>query len=524
MIGTVWPHPAVVQQAIGGAADAGGRPRAATLLASADRPAQGGPESLCWRGRAIQDGKKKSMRILVPTAIVLCLVAGALQPLAARELPIPAHGVIGVEEAHLNADYWIQRQPQADQVVLDAAAIAAQNSRLQQLDPSVHRLDALPATLGRDQVAAWIEAMSRRPDRSLFDAQGQELSEAAIDALVEDTNLAALPAEQATRYGLVVHRADLRTFPSRMRVFNSRGDTDIDRFQESGLFPGDPVAIVHESRDGQWWFVVSAAYTAWIEKRRVAEGPSEQVFGYARKTPYLVVTGATAHTVFTPELPAISNLQLDMGTRVPLLADWPADTPVNGQHAYTSHVIELPVRGADGSLRFTPALLPRREDVATQYLPLTRANLIGQAFKFLGERYGWGHSYNARDCSGFVSEIYRSFGVQLPRNTRDQAVSPALNRIAFGEDDDRNKRGQALGELQVGDLIYIPGHVMMVIGEIDGEPYLIHDTTGISYRGTDGRVSRAKLNGVAVSPLTPLLFNERQTYVDHITSIQRIRP
>ena len=23
----------------------------------------------------------------------------------------------------------------------------------------------------------------------------------------------------------------------------------------------------------------------------------------------------------------------------------------------------------------------------------------------LGERYGWGHSYNARDCTGFIMEI-----------------------------------------------------------------------------------------------------------------------
>ena len=60
--------------------------------------------------------------------------------------------------------------------------------------------------------------------------------------------------------------------------------------------------------------------------------------------------------------------------------------------------------------------------------------MLHQSFKFLGERYGWGHSYNARDCSGFVSEVYRSFGVQLPRNTRDQGVSPALDRIAFTTD------------------------------------------------------------------------------------------
>jgi hypothetical protein len=212
-----------------------------------------------------------------------------------------------------------------------------------------------------------------------------------------------------------------------------------------------------------------------------------------------------------------------MGVRVPVLADWPESTLVNGQHPYTAHVIELPGRASDGTLRFIPALLPRTEDTSGNYLPLNQANLLRQGFKFLGERYGWGHSYNARDCSGFVSDVYRSFGVQLPRNTRDQAVSPARSRITFKETDDDEHRLAVLRNLEAGDLIYIPGHVMMVIGHENGMPYVIHDTTGISYRDAKGEVTRVVLNGVSVTPLTPLLV-ARKPLVENITSILRVRP
>ena len=467
------------------------------------------------------------MRPLLVLFAAAGLFGAALQPLAATPptaLPIPAHGVIGVEERQLNAEYWIQRQARADRVVLDAQAIAAQNARLRELDASVHDLESLPATVTREQVRAWIASVSERPAQALYDERGQPIAAGVLDGLQEALDLEAIPAQQPLRYGLIVQRADLRAFPTPLRVFNSPDDHDIDRFQESGLFPGDPVAIVHESRDRRWWFVVSPLYTAWVEQRHVAQGEAAAVFGYGRRSPQLIVTGATARTVYTPEQPQLSQLQLDMGVRVPLLAEWPPDRPVNGQHPYTAHVIVLPLRGDDGRLSFAPALLPKNQDTAERYLPLTKANLLRQGFKFLGERYGWGHSYNARDCSGFVSDVYRSFGVSLPRNTRDQAVSPALNRIAFGEQDDRAARMKAVRELQVGDLIYIPGHVMMVIGERNGEPYVIHDTTGISYRDGEGRVARARLNGVSVSPLTPLLFDEAHSYVDRITSIQRIRP
>jgi hypothetical protein len=460
-----------------------------------------------------------------PTSIAAVLLLIALAPAQAREWPVPAStGVIGVETSQLEPGYWIDRLPDPDRVVLDAEAAAKQNGRLQALDRSLYDLDALPASLPRETVSQWIKRLSTPPQKPLFDAQGRPVPAATLAAIVANADLDGIQPARETRYGLVVHRAPLRTFPTLQRVFTSRDDHDIDRFQESALFPGDPVAIAHESRDGAWWFVISPRYAAWIEKRHVATGTRDAVLGYTRKSPYRVVTGAEVHTVFTPEEPAVSELQLDMGVRVPVLVDWPVSEPVNGQHGYTAHVIELPVRSDDGSLRFAPALLPRIEPTRADYLPLTQANLIRQAFRFLGERYGWGHSYNGRDCSGFVSEVYRSMGVQLPRNTSDQAVSPALNRVALTDKDGRDRRLAVVRELQVGDLVYIPGHVMMVIGQVDGEPYVIHDTTGLSWRDADGTEHRAKTNGVTVSPLTPLMFNGTDSYVDRITNIQRVRP
>jgi hypothetical protein len=462
------------------------------------------------------------MRYLSRLVAVFFLAGCTAAPPAQLAPAIPPHAVIGVETAHLDPDFWIQRQTHAEKTVLDTAAIAAQNTKLQHIDPALYDIEHLPATLPAAQVKQWIGNLSQRPTRALFDEQGQEVPATVLDGLASNLQLDRVPDTQPTRYGMVVRRADLRTFPTRLRVFSSRGDTDIDRFQESALFPGSPVVIAHTSRDGEWLFIVSQLYAAWIEKQYVAAGPAQQVFDYGRKNPYLVVTGGTVRTVFTHEQPRVSELQLDMGVRVPVVADWPADKPVNGQHPYTADVIELPVRDSEGLLQFMPALLPRTADVADDYLPLNRANLIRQSFKFLGERYGWGHSYNARDCSGFVSEIYRSFGVQLPRNTRDQGVSPALNRITFTPGDSHEQRLAVLRELQVGDLIYIPGHVMMVIGYDRGMPYVIHDTTGIAYRHNDA-ITRVPLNGVSVTPLTPLLLGEGQPLIDRIYSIQRIR-
>lgn len=439
----------------------------------------------------------------------------------APALRMPASGVIGVEDAQLVPEFWIARTQAADAVLMDRAAIDARNARLLQADDSMHDLAALPFTLDRARVAGWIESLASPPAKPLWDEQGKPVAKPMLDAIVGNRAMASIPASQPTRYGIAVERAALRAFPTTLRVFSSDGDTDIDRFQESALFPGDPVAIVHTSADGHWLFVVSPRYAAWVEARAIAEGERATVLGYATRTPYRVVTGAKPRTVFTREEPRLSELQLDMGVRIPL-ADWAPDKPVNGQHPYASWILDLPVRGADGRLGFAPGLLQRNADSAADYLPLTRANLIRQSFKFLGERYGWGHAYNGRDCSGFVSEVYRSMGVQLPRNTGDQAVSPVFARTRFEAGDSRETRMAAVDALDVGDLIYIPGHVMMYIGRIDGMPYVIHDTNGGTTLGADGELHTLRLNGVSVTPLLPLRFGKQHDYVDRMTNIVQV--
>ncbi len=461
--------------------------------------------------------------------LALLLLAALLAVLPTVSLPAtaqagPVSSRLDIQRAQLDAGYWIKGQHDADSAVLDRDAIAAHNLALQAGEPSLHDIEALPPTLEAERVRGWIEARSVAPTRTLYDAEGKIGSPRAPERLLANRALESVPQAQTTRYGMVVRRADLRTFPTRLRVFHAPGDTDIDRFQESALFPATPVAIVHESRDRAWYFVISPDYAAWVEKQSVAEGDRQQVFDYGRHSPYTIITGATVRTVHAPERPQVSDLQLDMGVRVPMLADWPRDKPVNGQHPGFAHVVKLPIRTDAGMLDFSPALLPRSADVSEDYLPLTRANLLRQAFKFLGERYGWGHSFAGRDCSGFVAEVYRSFGLYLPRNTGDQANAHALNRIGLEPSMERDHRYRLLGASQVGDLLYFPGHVMMVVGHEGGTPWVIHDVHGMHLRAADGSVDRLLLNGVVVTPLAPMLAADGSPIVDHITAIQRIRP
>ena len=431
--------------------------------------------------------------------------------------------VLGIKPEYLDADFWIERLDAADQVLLDATAIAELNASMRTADPSFHRLDALPPSLPAAEVERRIAAVSTSLPDDRFDTQGRKLSASDRRALRKMLALKHMGAEVEIQFGLVVRRAALRSYPTLQRLLNQADDQDIDRLQESALFPGDAVAILHRSQDRRWLFVVSERYAAWIESDAIAIGARNLALAYAQRAPALTVIGTQARTVYAPNAPARSQLVIDMGVRIPLRPDWSDEAAVDGQLPVAAWVIDLPQRDQHGQLMMTPALIARAEPVARAPLPFTQANIIRQAFRFLGERYGWGHDYQARDCSGFVSEVYRSLGILLPRNTRDQAISPVLDRIALDHAIDPAARERLLSSLQVGDLIYIPGHVMMTIGRIDGQLWVIHDVNGVNVLDQHNKLRHLSLNGVSVTPLKPLMADATTPLTARITNIQRVR-
>ncbi|HMB43970.1 MAG TPA: SH3 domain-containing protein, partial [Luteimonas sp.] len=456
-----------------------------------------------------------------PCALFLAFnmpAADAAQAHARTSTDTFSTGIPGVEQGQLSPDFWIAHLRRPDRVALDAAAITRRNALMTQRDESLHDLASLPQALDGARLSGWLMRTSRRPATTLFDEAGRVLDPATLDAIVANANLQAIPAQQPTRYGLAVRRASLRTFPTAQRVFSSTGDTDLDRFQESALFPATPVVIAHVSRDGNWWFVITPTYAAWVPKSAIAEASRSQVLDYIQQRPARLVTGAIVRTTTTPENPHVSNLQLDMGVRLPLATISP-DSSVNGQHPGASWAVLVPVRNDSGGLALAPALIPRPADTAAASLPLTPANTIRQAFKFLGERYGWGEDYDARDCSGFVSAVFASMGVVLPRNTSDQARNPAFTRLHLDPTSTRAARLAAVRGLQVGDLVYLPGHVMLVIGRFGGVPYVIHDIHDGKVIDKNGALQSMHLNGVVVTPLPALRLDASHDFVEGITDV-----
>lgn len=432
------------------------------------------------------------------------------------------HNILGVTSEQLTPNYWqnkLNKNGSGDVLLLSAEKIASFNQTQYQARTFLFDPLSYPDVMTGDEVKSLILSISKPAKAKRYYSKNNQLTVSDYDEYHNDLALEQIKEQVKVQFALVLKRSSLRTFPTSDRVINYKFNTDIDRFQESAVFPGEALAVLHVSRDKKWVFVQNYHYRAWLKADDIAIGERSQIADYVNHQERLVITGAKVFTATDPKRPALSALQLEMGTSLPLITHKAFQNfELSGQNPYASYIVLMPSKGETGTLTIEPVLIPRSADVSVGYLPLTANTLIEQSFKFLGERYGWGHDFNGRDCSGFIGEIFKVFGLYLPRNSDQQSDTNIGINQRFKSKEITPKKLEALTRLKVGDLIFLSGHVVMVIGFEQDQPYVIHDVYDLNYENEQGKPITGILNGVSITPLMPF-----KGYIKKMYNIKRFQ-
>lgn len=107
-----------------------------------------------------------------------------------------------------------------------------------------------------------------------------------------------------------------------------------------------------------------------------------------------------------------------------------------------------------------------------EFIPYTVNNVIRAAFEQLGAPYGWGGINNGTDCSGFVRETYRRFGLRLPRDCSAQAKIP-VKKYDLSAMSDKEKKA-CLDSISAGAILQFPGHEMIYLGKYMDSYFVIN--------------------------------------------------
>lgn len=386
----------------------------------------------------------------------------------------------GTDKDMLSADYWINLYYAgggSSQEIMTPSEIQEMNV----LNESLIAVDgfepftqmSLVDTMDGKLVRALVDCVEAPKDPSTVYLNGQPTTAAYWKELKKLQNLEAIPDTVTLRYGYSVDRRSLRSYPTNDFVGNSKTDEFFDQLVMSEYMPYLPLVIIHESADKEWMYVVTYGFVGWVESEYVALCHDRgEWLSYMNPEEVLVVTGREIRLPDVQGDERISGLILPMGTTMPLVKVEDAPKSIHGRTTHNNYVVRLKVRGKDGYLEETYGLVAVAEDVHVGFLPYTTENVLRQEFKLLGDRYGWAGLGHSDDCSGTLRMVYCCFGFEIPRTGGGQIAMKGLKHFDL-EDMGDDEKSQVLKGMLPGSFVFFPGHIMMYVGTVNSEAYVI---------------------------------------------------
>ncbi len=334
-----------------------------------------------------------------------------------------------------------------DKLILNIKEIQNYNKGIKRKADMVYDLDTIKE-LSKTEVLNYIMAYEM-PNLPKYNGN-DELTLENTQEILANRNLDDISDVTKVINGIIVERANLRSFPTNIHFYDSQNVMDFDRLQETELHVNTPVIILHESKDHEWNFVISPFYAGWVLKKSIAYATDDDISFFTNNANFGIII---------EPLVRVGDVDLDMSVKLPYV----------GENS-TEYQLIIPGKDAKGNVvRKDISILKKYLSIG--YLPYTKNNVYKQAQKYLGHNYSWGGMDNGVDCSSFISNVYRTFGFYFPRNTSSQNKSVG-NVTNLAELTPREK-------LQVikntnPSLLFQNGHVMLYLGTDNDKHLIIH--------------------------------------------------
>jgi SH3 domain (SH3b1 type) len=406
----------------------------------------------------------------------LSLAAPRIQP-GPEKLPY-------VESKMETAQFWIDQMKRPDQVLLTPKKALA--LRTQWIEKQI-LIDvfSLPEQIPKNMLREWLKSdFSYLRRIGKYNEQGERVLSDEYVQIQKKVNLEGIRGSNSVAWGMTIRRTQLRVFPSEKILTTKPLDTEFNILMISSLRLAEPLAILQQSRDKQWYFVAASVARGWVRAEDIGRMESRAALRTWVKQARFVVVGKEA-TFIQWGKKEISD-QARMGCKLAAYKD-------------SARQIAFPRRDKQGDLFFVPVTPKNRSHVHKGPRPNTPRVIVEQAFLLLGEAYGWGGQGGYGDCSEFTRRIGLTCGLDLPRSTI--GLHKALPKeILSGK---QNKKREQLSRLQGGSsLLYLPGHIMLVLGTSQGKTFVIHNLYGIHAQDEEGayiqRVARVVVSELSL--------------------------
>ena len=411
------------------------------------------------------------------------------------------------------ASFWHNKENCSNDVVMRDDEIAEFNRKILSANgTNMNDLTAFSGSYNGTELAD-LNANFTSPEGLYLN--GEPVPETYYEAIRENIRNSHVKASMPYRFGFAINRTLMKAYPYEDYLSDDPTDPEWDNLVSTGVAVNEPLVLLFTTADGKFTLAHIRCCSGWVPTEDIGICKNKAEWEeYLTLDKFLVVTGEKVY--LEPSADADLNEKLlTMGTVLPLADE---TSTVSYRLPWNNYVVKMPARGEDGSFYQKDALIPANRDVNVDYLPYTTANVVTQAFKSLGDRYGWGGMMNSQDCSSYVREIYRCFGFEIPRNTTWQAAIPGDVTVMTDMTDGEKKA--VLDTLPAGAILIFNGHEMMYLGEDNGLYYTINDVSSLVSPEQPGVIIKPR--SVIVNDLSTLR-GDGSTWLGNLTHAVVIR-
>ena len=280
-----------------------------------------------------------------------------------------------------------------------------------------------------------------------------------MEIIRDNRNVKAIPSVVVPQVGFTTESINMKLYPTHHTIH--RGNEKFDSNQYTRMSAFLPVFIMHTSKDGQFYYVMTEFMRGWVPVEKI-KIYSQVAFSGIQQMPFIRVIKDNT---------TIGGVKYGIGDKVPLLSyDNNEALVLTPQGTYAK--AELNGSFVIGNAKYDEKLMK------------------AMAESQLNNPYDWGGKAGYRDCSAYVRDLWRVFGADIPR-------SSGLQKLVGKKLIDKPKSEKEFYTVLKNakpyrTLIFFKGHVIMYGGMEDGD-YIIYHAVNTLKNDKGKKVKLAKV-------------------------------
>ena len=380
-----------------------------------------------------------------------------------------------------NSSYWISKIDEPNKIIMNSSDIVNFNNNI--INTSGTNMANLECVNENFNGVEFVNNLSNFTLNDTFYINGNVMSKDYIQNIRNNIKYSDVSSNMTLKYGIVVNRTVLKYYPDSANWSWRSDEWDWNQNSATSMEVNTPIIVYFQTADKKFSYIRCEYYNGWVSNDILVTAPNIRLEKDEVDT-------------------ALSEKFLGMGTKLELVKS--ENLHFNNYRTnWFNYTVKVPARNTDGSYCTKLALIPLNRDVHIGYLDYTRKNTLDLAFKYLGNRYGWGGSLNSRDCSELVMSVYSCFGFKLPRDVSTQSKIPTAQSLAGITD---YEKSVILDKTPAGAILQFKGHEMLYLGKVDGKYYILNASGSININGVNTYINTITIYSLDVLRINGVSF------------------